>query len=631
MCGIVGGFWSAPNDSDVVEERLSLSLGALSHRGPDDNGIEIFDIDSFKVGFGHARLSIIDLTSSGHQPMYSDNKNHVLVFNGEIYNYIELKEELISEGVVFKTNTDTEVLLEAWIRWKEKCLNKLIGMFAFVVYDFEEQTAYCCRDAFGIKPFYYSKSEKGFFFSSEIESISELVSSPREVNLQRAYDYLVFGEYDSNEETFLNGINQLLPAQLLKLSFKNNKIVSELSLWWEPEKITQRKISFEDATKLVREEFLRSVKLHLRADVPLGVALSGGLDSSAVVCAIRHLEPNASIHTFSYIADCKGLSEEKWVDRVNAFVNAVPNKVSASSGDMAIDLDEMIKAQGEPFGSTSIYAQYRVFQLAKSRGITVSLDGQGADELLAGYDGYPEQRLMSLISRGKLLSAISFLKAWATWPKRDIKIALMKFVQVILPDAVYKVVRARTGTSTTPPWLKHEYLLENGVSLKEKRRAFKDGKSSSVTSYLKAFLNKRTLPALLRHADRNSMRFTIESRVPFLTVPLAELLLSFPEEYLISNAGETKHIFRHAMHGIVPDEIIFRRDKIGFETPEENWLYSMSDKIHLWLSEAVEIPFIDAELIKSEFDKMLNGEVKFSWQLWRWINFIRWYRLFIMN
>jgi len=625
MCGIAGGFWKA--DAPSVESRLKAALYLMRHRGPDDNGYETTRSAVGTVAVGQNRLSIIDLTERGHQPMISEDGSLVIVYNGEVYNYRELREELRLLGHRFRSDSDTEVLLAAWAQWGKSCLPRLEGMFAFVVHDRRAETLTCVRDAFGIKPFFYARDNATFVFASELPALIELRGTAALPDLQRAYDYLVNGEYDGQEQSFVAGVRHLLPGRLLEIDLRANK-VSEPEQWWSAPVAKAVDLSFKDAVEAVRERFLHNISLHLRSDVPLGAALSGGIDSSAVVCAIRHVEPKASIHTFSYIAEGDRLSEEKWVDLINEVTGAVPHKVRANAQDLARDLDAVVSAQGEPFGSTSIYAQYRVFQLAKENGITVTLDGQGADELLAGYIGYPGQRLLSLLEGGHYASMHRFAKGWASWPDRSYKQAWMYLGRAIFPDAVYSKARKALGRDAQPDWLKVDILRDAGVVLRENRMTLAPAnKGRRVIEQLAYALQQRGLPHLLRHGDRNAMAVSIESRVPFLTIPMAELLLSLPENYLISDSGETKHVFRAAMRGIVPDAILDRRDKIGFATPEKDWFISIAPMIRTWLKGAENVPFIDSSAMLAAFDRVIAGTAPFSWQVWRWVNYVRWYNM----
>ncbi len=622
MCGILGGIWQGSRD---VTTRLDDALLTLNHRGPDDKGAEVFVHNGATVGLGHTRLSIIDLSSGGHQPMQLDEGLISIVFNGEIYNYKELKAELFSLGYTFKSDSDTEVLITAWKQWGVSCLPRLIGMFAFVIVDKQKGTATCVRDAFGIKPFYYCMENGNFLFGSEIHPIKKLKQEKVTLNWQKAYEYLLYNDYDTGVDSFFAGVYQLLPGHFLEFDIKTS-VLSPAVRWWNPSTKQKENLSFNDTVEQVREKFLSSVKLHLRTDVPFGAALSGGIDSSAIVCAIRHVEPDAPIHTFSFIANEKRISEEKWVDMVNEHVNAIPHKLSVDPSDLISDLDDMIRAQGEPFGSTSIYAQYRVFKHARENGITVTLEGQGADEMLAGYIGYPGQRIRSLLEKFQISDAWAFLNGWSSYPGRSRVDCVKRVVNEYATGKFNKFLRQMNGIKTNPSWIRLEPLQENGVNTDFERLKPKPGdKGRRVADELLLSLTQRGIPALLRHGDRNSMRFSIEGRVPFLNTELAGYLLSLPEEFLVSPTGETKHVFRAAMKGIVPDEILERKDKIGFETPEYAWIISMQNIIRDWISVGLDLPFLNQKEIIFEFEQIIQGKKPYSWQVWRWINFIRWY------
>ncbi|MEN8638944.1 asparagine synthase (glutamine-hydrolyzing) [Pseudomonas sichuanensis] len=627
MCGILGGAWF--DGASVPVGKVDEALHTLRFRGPNDNGRELYACAGANVALGHTRLSIIDLSSGGHQPMTTDDQSMSIVFNGEIYNYRELRAELQAAGQAFKSDSDTEVLLAAWRTWGAACLDRLVGMFAFVVLDRNAGTLTCVRDPFGIKPFFYAVEQGSFLFASELPAIKALKRNKAQLNWQRSYDYLVHGDYDSCPQTFFDGVSQLLPGHIMRVDLKSGAL-GEPQCWWRPTIDERHDLSFADAAEKVREEFLSSIRLHLRSDVAIGAALSGGIDSSAVVCAMRHVEPDLPINTFSYIARGSEVSEEVWVDRVNEHVGAVPHKVVVSAEELARDLDDMILAQGEPFGSTSIYAQYRVFQLAKEQGVTVTLDGQGADEMAAGYSGYPGQRLRSLVEKGQLGQAWRFLDQWSQWPGRSRMGGAKRCVAEMTQGSLYQALRSLNGMGALPSWIRNEPLAERGIELRfPHQRAEVTARGRRLMAELGLSLTKRGLPALLRHGDRNSMRFSVESRVPFLTTGMVDLMLSLPESYLISPQGETKSVFRAAMRGIVPDDVLDRRDKIGFATPEQVWLGSMLDTVRGWLSHDLKLPFFDQAQALQEFELIMAGKKPFSWQVWRWINFSRWHQHFI--
>lgn len=609
-------------------QRFQRALKRLSHRGPDDQGFERVQSKVGEGFLGHTRLSIIDLSRSGHQPMESTCGRYTLIFNGEIYNYRELRVELAELGFNFRSNSDTEVLLAAWIAWREHCLTRLTGMFAFAIFDRIEDSLYCARDPFGIKPFFYYADQGQICFGSEIPALVELVGNDIKPNFQKGYEYLVAGRYDDSAHTFFEGIYQLLPGHLMRVNLDSIGRLN-ISEWWRPRIEGSCQLSLADAAENLRAMFLNNIRLHLRSDVPIGAALSGGLDSSAIVCAMRHVEPELPIHTFSFVAPGTSVNEEKWIDIVNQHVGAVSHKVLITPEDWVADLDDMIRVQGEPFGSTSIYAQYRVYRLAKENGVTVTLDGQGADELLAGYNGYPVQRVRSLIDSNRYLDAVHFLRAWGRWPGRSTSTALMQLVSPFVPRGLRGIALKAVGRDPIPIWLDGEFV--KGAAI----RSFHYKSDSSVgfpkgrhlMHILRESLTGKGLNALLRHGDRNSMRWSVESRVPFLTASMAEFLLSLPENYLISGDGETKHIFRAAMRGIVPDSILDRKDKIGFQSPERDWLTAARPYINKILDEAKEVPILNATACRDVVARMLNGQMAFSSLAWRIINYSRWYRL----
>ena len=625
MCGILGVF--NINHINDFELRLNAGMHKLKHRGPDDNGIYQDSLANGQITLGQTRLSIIDLTQGGHQPMKSQDGRYVIVFNGEIYNYKELRQELRSQGHHFLTDSDTEVLLAAWGTWGAECLRRLVGMFAFAVLDRQELTLTCVRDAFGVKPFFYTHEGGDFLFASELPALLALKSIKAKPNWQRSYEYLVFGDYDTGADTFFEDALHLLPGHLLKVDLRSGSI-QEPQRWWIPNIEERRELSFKDAAEYVRENFLNSIRMHLRSDVPVGAALSGGVDSSAVVCAMRHVAPDQPIHTFSYIASGTPLNEERWADLVNHHVGAISHKVIVTPQELARDLDDMIRAQGEPFGSSSIYAQYRVYQLAKDSGITVTLDGQGADEMLAGYSGYPGPRLRSLVETGCFAEAFQFLNEWTQWPDRNRVMAIRMALGEMTSGSVFQFLRRFRGQLKIPSWINEDFLALHDLDASHPRHSpLLKVRGRRVMAELAHSLTKRGLPSLLRHGDRNSMRFSVESRVPFLTLDQVDLMLSLPEHYLISRRGETKSIFRAAMRGIVPDEILDRKDKIGFQTPEKLWLTEMSVQVREWLRDDVGLDFLDQSSILKEFDDVIEGRKAFTWQVWRWINFIRWHQL----
>jgi asparagine synthase (glutamine-hydrolysing) len=629
MCGIIGGFWkSAPENLDDI---FSASLKLLAHRGPDDQGVLITTESYGTLTLGHRRLSIIDLSPAGHQPMYSADGRYVIVFNGEIYNYLELKQELSGLGHTFYTDTDTEVLLVAWDTWGDNCLQKLIGMFSFALFDTVVQTLTCVRDAFGIKPLFYKHTGEVFIFGSELPPLMHLDGEDHQLNRQRAFDFVIHCIQDQGTDTFVKEYHHVPPAHYVEFDL-NDPALLRTKRWWTPSIKENTAISFDQAAEKLRELFLDSVRMHLRSDVPLGAALSGGIDSSALVCAMRYLEPHMPIHTFSYIADDERLSEEKWIDIVNNHVNASVHKIYVNQSELIEDLEDIVKVQGEPFGSTNMYAQYRVFKEAHKHGITVVLEGQGADETLAGYEGYAGQRMRSLFEKGNLSAMISFAAAWKKWPGRQSRSAWKALAGQLINDKIFNAALKYTNTGNGPAWMKEDRFTEERILQSPNRPATsKEGRNRRVPEVLTYAISGGNLASLLRYGDRNAMRFSIENRVPFLTLPLVNFLFSLPEHFLVSSDGQTKCVFRAAMRGIVPDVILDRKDKIGFETPMSKWMSAVAPDIKNILRYADKFSFLDTDKMIDTFESSISDTGKWNIQVWRMVNLVWWAKINNLN
>ena len=623
MCGILGGFLK--KDFDLNKTKLLKALNKLDRRGPDKTKLDFSQIKNGNFILGHTRLSIIDLTNKANQPMYSKDGRYGVIFNGEIVNYIELRNQLKNKGRKFYTHSDTEVLISAWQEWKENCIEKLDGMFAFGVFDFTECSLTIVRDGFGIKPVFYQNFDDNFLFASEIVALNEIKLVSNELNWKRAYDYLEYGKYDFDGQTFYKHIYSIKPGYFLKINFqKQNTLV--LKKWWSPKIHVDRKISYADSVYLIRENFLKSIRRNLRSDVPIGAALSGGIDSSSIVCSIKSLEPDAEINTFSYIDKNPNTSEEKWVDKINKFTNSIENKIHLNDKDLINDFDDLVLTQGEPFGGPSIYAQYRVFKHINERNIKVTLDGQGADEMLGGYNGYPGYRIHSLIDKKKYYDAFIFLNAWSNYTNLPKLEALKRLINSMTSGELNFFLRKFNNIFRSTKYINKSIIEENGVDLLfTGSKKTIDEKGRRMISFMRESLTKIGLQSLLRHGDRNSMRFSIESRVPFLTKDLTAIVFSLPESYIVSNHGQPKSIFRDAMKDIVPQEVLLRRDKVGFEVTGNDILFAMKDTIYDWFDSGIDIPFLKIDLVKKEFERFYLGEKNYSHHLWRLMNFYRWH------
>ena len=622
-----------------MRKTVADAFRLLRHRGPDDHGM-MFQLadgrwcerehelrDDVPLFIGHVRLSILDLSPLGKQPMMTENGRFRLSFNGEVYNYLELREELRSQGVQFKTHTDSEVVLQAFACWGPACLNRFSGMFAMAIHDDREKKLYLIRDHFGIKPLYYCSDASGnVLFASELSVLLNSSGVERQASAQRMYDYLLFGDYDSHAATMIEGVEHLLPAHYMVIDSETGHVLHR-KRYWQPDLTHTSPLSFDDAADKLRTMFLDNVSLHLRSDVPVGAALSGGVDSSAVTCAIRYLEPEMELPTFTFVATGSDVNEERWADIVAAKTGSVSHKVRIDPAEIVEDLDALILAQGEPFGSTSIYAQYRVFRLAHEAGIKVTMDGQGADEMFAGYIGFPGERLKTLLVHGRIFEAWQFFNATSQWPDRNKVEVFKQLVGQFTPTYLYPLLRSLARGTPKPHWLNSSWLKDHGVRFDFPHVTQIYSGKQYVRRAMACQLTQRGLSALLRHGDRNSMHFSIESRVPFLTRELVEFSLSLPEEYHIDKSGMTKALFKHAMRGIVPDHILCRRDKIGFATPEREWLTALSPWVDAVLAEADSVPLFHGDMLRDTWQHILAGRKRFDWQVWRWLNLLRWTQL----
>jgi asparagine synthase (glutamine-hydrolysing) len=633
VCGIAGLVLA--RTGAVKTEWMESLYKHLEHRGPDDAGWLSFRKDKISLGKAiareceadlvlvHRRLSILDLSEAGWQPMSSSDRRYWVIFNGEIYNYLEVRKQLEACGHHFRSRSDTEVLVEAFDEWGPQCLTYLLGMFAFVILDVKRRNLFLARDVFGIKPLYYTTWRDGFAFASEIKPLINLPDVDRSVNAERLFEYLQSGVTDYGGETLYAHVKQLPAASYMEVSLDNPR-AAEPICYWKIDLNQKADLSFDEAAKQLRDLFLDSISLHLRSDVPVGAALSGGIDSSSIVAAMRLLDPKLEIHTFSYVADDPTISEERWVDIVSKAANVMVHKVRPRSGELMIDSDHLIEIQEQPFMSTSMYAQYRVFQQAHEAGIKVMLDGQGADELLGGYPTYRIARICSLLRQGHYREAMRFSRKTSTpggpWE-------LMRSIGRLAPARIQAALRHALGRDVMPLWLNASWFIERGVQ--PGTPEYTDD-PHMLRYELYQTLTGTMLPQLLRYDDRNSMAFSIESRVPFLTPTLANFLFALPEDYIISADGITKSVFRRAMRGIVPDAILDRRDKMGFPTTERRWLMSSRSWVeHMLKSQtANRIRAFNIREIHQEWERIIQGNQNLDSRVWRWVNLILWVQKF---
>ena len=609
MCGIFLGY----SEAEFGEEALKL----IRHRGPDNLGFDSHIIQEKCLFIGHTRLAILDLDSKSNQPMKDHTGRFQIVFNGEIYNFLELRRELECIGIAFKTNSDTEVLINGWAQWGEAVLPKLRGMFAFAVYDSLNQIVNIYRDQFGIKPMYYYHEDEKFFAGSELPLIVHAIKKSgghTKISELQSFQYLSYSTIDRLSNTFVDKVYRVRPGWKLSFDLKNN--TKSFINWSKNTPIHDNKISFNKAKKDVKEAFFEAVRLQLRADVGIGVALSGGVDSSAIACVAKMLQPKKTLHTFSYINKEKDGFEENYIDFINAHLKATSHKVYLNPHNLKKDIENLVEVQGEPFYSTSMYAQYKVFQKVKDTGIKVLLEGQGADELLAGYNGYTDRLLLKYLKELRFARALKLCVFEAQ--KGQLKGSILAAVAKYLPDRPYFSLQDYKNRNLNKVFNQipaYTDRIRGSVSLHE---GSGENSEKLLTSFLIAECTSGGLEPLLRYGDRNAMANSIENRVPFLDQEFVNLIFSLPEDYLHGPGFETKHVFREAMRGVVPDNILDRKDKIGFLTPMEKWQSELTQQFIKTDPEQLGLP-----LKKEELRRLLNQD-KDKYLSWRLLNLIMW-------
>ena len=657
MCGIFGFI---QNESISAREILRCSH-LIRHRGPDDEGFLVINADgasawgggatpaavysretpdapqaplephlTFDSGvvLGHRRLSIVDLSPAGHQPM-SYTERFWMVYNGEVYNYLELREELVALGHQFRSDTDSEVVLAAYAEWGDACLTRFNGMWSFAILDRERQTLFLARDRFGIKPLYYWQSAGRFAFASEIKVFTAFPDWNPTANMQRLCDFLVWSVSDHTDETMFEGVYQLLGGHCATIDLSRIPSIGSLNVkrWYElsPGPF----LAGDDGADALRSALIESVRLHLRADVPIGSCLSGGLDSSSIVGLMTHelhkLAPSLRVMTFTARSSEEQFDEGHYAELVTAATDAAPHMVVPTTTRLFDELDQLLWHQDEPFVSTSIFAQWCVFALARQHGVTVMLDGQGADELLGGYRGFFGAYLSTLIHERRFLQWIREASAL----RRHIGFSFIRSAGYTAAYAFPKL-SPFIGRFDNRPYCDLGWLSASfrKCARHDPHRAA-GARCHSVTGMSLAQIKATNLPMLLKWEDRNSMAFSIEARVPFLDYRLAELSLGIADADKVGGAI-SKRVLRRAMTGIVPQGVIDRKDKMGFVTAEESWVRGEArEQFREKLAGAiVSLPSVLDHSLMTQFDEVIEGQRQFDHRYWRAIILALWVKKF---
>ncbi len=554
MCGIAG----VVSESKVSVEALDKAAQIQKHRGPDASGAKVFSAGVWNVGLAHQRLKIIDLSDAANQPMELDGGKSAIIYNGEVYNYIELRLELEGEGYRFKTSSDTEVVLNALDCWGvEGALNRFNGMWAFAWFDAQNKKVVLARDRVGVKPLNYALLDGKLYFASEVKTIIEMSGKRFALNRQVIGRYLVQSLLETSDETFFKGINKIPAASYAILDLKGKKIDFEIKEYWRIPVSEKKPGSEKEVIEKVRELFIDSVKLRLRSDVPVGVLLSGGVDSSSIASVMNGiLGKDAKLNLLSAVSKDGRFDESMWIDLMASSLGKEVHKVELDMHpDESIEyLRQACRHNDGPVGSFSNVAHYLLMRQARELGITVILSGQGADELLCGYKRYLGFYLKGLVSAGSYLKAFNVLSGFG---RRGTVLSQFTFAEAkrYLPGFMQKDETDILGESLKE-YLRVDVGLSAGMTMPELQA--KDIKRLSV-------------PMLVHYEDRMSMAWSREIRVPFLDYRLIETLVPLATDMKIKD-GWTKYVFRKAMEDFLPAKIAWRKDKQGFVNPQSEWL-----------------------------------------------------------
>lgn len=594
MCGITGII--SKNSLFTDEDELKRINKLIAHRGPDGEGFYV----NGPVALGHRRLAIIDLSQDGHQPMSYQDK-YVITFNGEIYNYIEVREELKQSGYSFKSKSDTEVILAAYDKWGYDCVNHFNGMWAFAIHDKMREIVFCSRDRFGVKPFYYQDTQTFLKFGSEIK---QLLGDSNEANQDLVIHYLLTGMHDHEERTFFKNIIKLPPSHNLIYDIKSSTF--KIERFYHLEK-KESDLNYKDKLE-------SAIKLRLRSDVKVGTCLSGGLDSStiaAIASKLYHQENPEKFNAIHAKSIEKATDESDYALQVSQSAGLNLHITEPHAEEFKKVFDEVIYTQEEPFGSPSIYLQYFVMKKAAEIGCKVMLDGQGGDETLLGYERYFAPVFATLVKEKGWIKAIS--EAMSS-RRNNSKMSFKNIIKYIAGTFLIKL-RVKYLTSKIP--LKKE-LIPNEFPYFESVKQH----SLNLFELQRTELFSTNLQALLRYEDKNSMRHAIETRLPFLDYRAVETALSLPVNQKVHD-GWTKFVLREICATVLPANIAWRKNKLGFNAPDKSWLSSIEKEALVEINNSLMLKTL---LEKKDFQKL---PVSDNWNIsWRLINIAAWERIF---
>ena len=596
MCGIAGFIDRSINhgDAGLLMEKMLLSI---RHRGPDNSSIHQIE----EVTFGHNRLTIIDLSESSNQPMTIGNIT--IVFNGEIYNYLEVKKELVDKGITFHTQGDTEVIIQSFNTWGAECVKKFVGMWAFALWDGQKKELFCSRDRFGIKPFLYMHAGEKFYFASEVKPLKLSGIFSNNLNLEQVSRGLQMGWVAFEDQTYFEKIKALPEAS--NLFFKDGKI--RVEKYWDLKPTDKSGLSFEDKRQRFYELFADSIKLHMRSDVEVGGCLSGGIDSSAITSMVGKLYPDVDFKTFSIFYEGE-MDERPWIRSVTEKYPHILNYDYSPSKDALKEcFHRMSYHLDVPSNWSSDISQYYVMELAAKHKMKVLLDGQGSDEFLGGYL-HSFYRLigedMKNLRLGKMFRELN-------QHARMREFSLAKAVDVFMKSGMSALMNEQQLYATEY----HNFLprmLQSGNGTVPFHLEKKFG--NKLDNFFYHLIFHSMLPSLLHFEDRNSMAFSIESRVPFLDHRLVEFGFTLDNEDRIHD-GTTKFILREAVRDIIPEAVYQRRDKKGFSTPGASWL--RGDMQFLLDQDFSKSEMLDQKKVRQVMKEFQNGNDRLANLVWR--------------
>ena len=615
MCGIVGIFAARSLAPGETQTRITAMTRTLRHRGPDATG----DFLDQHIALGHCRLSIIDLSDAGRQPMHSEDGRYVIIYNGEVYNYVELRAELERAGVRFHTATDTEVVLAAYRAWGASALTRFNGMWAFAIWDRQQGELFLARDRVGKKPLYYARGRDGsLYFASEIKAFAT-VGLRLGIDPQAAFDFLTQGTYGHlGERGFFTGLRQVPAGHWMRVIGER----TEIKRYWELPVVGHRDRVPYDATfiRRFRELFYDAVRVRLRSDVPVGATLSGGLDSSAIALVVNELTGGAPLHLFTAQFPGTNYDESRYFDAVVArLAQPIVHRVQLPGEGWIDRVRRVLHHQEEPFGDTSILAHFGLMEAARAAAVPVLLSGQGGDELLLGYPSMVQAYLGSMLARGRVAQAVREARAWSGGREQSVAHILRAATMHALPLPLRDRLRASVVG-------RRPSIASRGLRDRIRLGRFAhDPRRTSLDSYLEQVFSRFALPHLVHYDDRNAMAFSIEGRMPFLDHRLVELMAGARYDALFHD-GRTKRVLRDAFHDVLPPAVLERRDKIGFFTPLATQLRAAASEIGAFMtpSRLTHVGVVDYGYWASRFQQLLGGDNTAELDVWRGFIFHLW-------